>query len=107
METITSFLNLLLFVTPAGWARSKTVVIETKLISQTASGTSRHVSISADGRYIVFKSSATNLVENFSDVDSGSNLFIRDTETGTTYLVVESGGSWITTGYPKAAASND
>lgn len=43
--------------------------------------------ISDDGRYIAFKSSATNLVGASVDTNSSSDIFIRDTQTGTTTRV--------------------
>jgi Tol biopolymer transport system component len=45
-------------------------------------GTSRHPSISGDGRYIAFDSSATNFVAN--DTNGTSDIFLHDTLTGTT-----------------------
>lgn len=44
--------------------------------------------ISANGRYVVFESAATNLIPGFVDGnDLGTDLFIRDLLTGTTELV--------------------
>jgi Tol biopolymer transport system component len=48
-------------------------------------GNSRNAVISADGRYVVFISSATNLVT--GPVNTKANVFRRDPETGTTALV--------------------
>lgn len=45
-------------------------------------GTSHYPSISADGRYVAFSSSATNLVP--GDTNGEVDLFVRDRETGTT-----------------------
>ncbi|MPZ51449.1 MAG: hypothetical protein GEU79_01725, partial [Acidimicrobiia bacterium] len=42
-------------------------------------------SVSADGRYVAFPSSATNLVED--DNNGASDVFVRDTTTGTTTRV--------------------
>lgn len=41
-------------------------------------------SISPDGRYVAFVSSATNLVEGFNTITDPQQIFLRDTETGTT-----------------------
>jgi Tol biopolymer transport system component len=41
--------------------------------------------VSADGRYVVFDSSADNLVA--GDVNQGTDVFVRDRRTGTTTLV--------------------
>jgi Tol biopolymer transport system component len=46
---------------------------------------SSHPSISDDGRYVAFQSDATNLVAGDSNVKS--DVFVRDRQTGTTYLV--------------------
>ncbi|GGT29201.1 hypothetical protein GCM10010254_57300 [Streptomyces chromofuscus] len=63
---------------------------ETVLVSQTpagvpASGNSREPSISSDGRYIAFQSSAGDLVP--GDTDGAIDVFVRDRVTGTTTLV--------------------
>ncbi|MGO8928153.1 MAG: hypothetical protein ACLQU3_14880 [Limisphaerales bacterium] len=50
-----------------------------------ADGFSREPSISADGRYVAFTSSADNLVA--SDTNQASDVFVRDLQTGTTSLV--------------------
>src|SRR6267142_743905 len=47
--------------------------------------------ISADGRYVAFESSATNLVP--GDTNGFKDVFVRDRQTGTTVRVsVDSGG---------------
>lgn len=46
--------------------------------------------ISADGRYVVFSSYATNLVPN--DVNSNQDVFIRDRKLGTTTMLSKSDG---------------
>ncbi|MHC4200300.1 MAG: HEAT repeat domain-containing protein, partial [Planctomycetota bacterium] len=52
----------------------------------------QHPSISADGRYVVFTSHATNLVP--GDRNGASDVFVRDRKTGTTSRVsVTSSGS--------------
>ncbi|WP_232629100.1 hypothetical protein [Methylobacterium sp. Leaf118] len=59
----------------------------TKLVSANAGGVignagSYNAGISADGRYVVFESEATNLVA--GDTNSKSDIFLRDTLAGTT-----------------------
>jgi Tol biopolymer transport system component len=44
--------------------------------------------ISADGRYVVFESEATNLVA--GDTNNHRDIFVRDRQTGTTWLVSKS-----------------
>jgi Tol biopolymer transport system component len=48
-------------------------------------GASGYASISADGRYVTFESTATNLVS--EDNNGGYDIFVRDRQTGTTTLV--------------------
>jgi Tol biopolymer transport system component len=48
-------------------------------------GGSTHASISPDGRYVVFRSSATNLVP--GDTNGRSDVFVRDLDAGLTELV--------------------
>jgi len=50
-----------------------------------ANGPSFDASISADGRYVVFESSASNLVD--ADNNGSVDVFVRDLSTGTTSLV--------------------
>jgi len=59
---------------------------------QATGGASWNPAISADGRYVVFESSATDLV--VSDTNSASDVFLRDRLLGTTVRVsVDSAGS--------------
>jgi hypothetical protein len=63
----------------------------TTLVSVNSAGTgpgnagSDNATITPDGRYVVFESSATNLVAN--DTTGGINVFVRDLVAGTTTLV--------------------
>ena len=43
----------------------------------------KHASVSADGRYVVFQSAATNLVSGITDTNNGTDIFLRDTQAGT------------------------
>jgi Tol biopolymer transport system component len=55
-------------------------------------GNSARASISADGRYVAFKSIATNLVP--GDTNALDDVFVRDRQSGTTERVsVDSGGA--------------
>ncbi|MBX3024584.1 PD40 domain-containing protein [bacterium] len=72
----------------------------TKLVSVDASGTepgngaSDTPTISADGRLVAFRSSASNLVSGGIDTNNTTDVFVRDLVAGTTTLVsVNSGGS--------------
>jgi Tol biopolymer transport system component len=53
-------------------------------------GPSRLPSISADGRFVVFQSTAANLDP--ADTDSSSDIFVRDTQTNATALVSRASG---------------
>nr|WP_295900616.1 hypothetical protein [uncultured Bdellovibrio sp.] len=60
------------------------------LVSKSSDGTvgngaSTDVNISADGRYVVFSSEASNLVNN--DANGVSDIFVHDTQTGITKMV--------------------
>ena len=46
-------------------------------------GNSRNISVSANGRYVVFESAATNLVSGLTDTNNAADIFLRDTQTGT------------------------
>jgi Tol biopolymer transport system component len=54
-----------------------------------ANAASTEPSISGDGRYVAFTSSATNLVSH--DTNFASDVFLRDLQTGTTVLVSTNG----------------
>jgi len=64
---------------PSGCAPSKTLV-SVGLSSNPADGDSISPSISADGRYVAFLSSAMNLVD--SDTNGVTDVFVRDTCAG-------------------------
>lgn len=70
-------------VTPV-WARNRqnasTQLMSKTLGGQAASGNHRTVSISADGRYVVFESAADNLVS--GDTNQAVDLFVADRTTG-------------------------
>jgi Tol biopolymer transport system component len=62
----------------------------TKLISVASDGTqgnssSSHPSISADGRYVAFESSSSNLVS--GGTNGAQGIFVNDLQTGTTKLI--------------------
>lgn len=50
------------------------------IVSLSANGDSRAASMSADGRYIVFESAASNLVAN--DINQADDVFVKDMLTG-------------------------
>src|SRR5207244_12140896 len=62
-----------------------TTLVSTNSAGVAGNGTSIAASISADGRYVVFKSDASNLVAN--DNNGAPDLFRKDLQTGATVLV--------------------
>ncbi|HEX7900223.1 MAG TPA: hypothetical protein VF950_20815, partial [Planctomycetota bacterium] len=71
-----------------------------------ADGSSEAPSISADGRYVVFHSTATNLA--VPDNDTAIEVFLRDRQLGTTECVtVAPGGGASTTGGMRPSISAD
>lgn len=56
--------------------------------TQTGNGASRLISLSPDGRYVLFRSHATNLVA--GDANRSLDLFLRDTVSDTTVLLSRS-----------------
>jgi Tol biopolymer transport system component len=63
-----------------------------------APGNSYSTSVSADGRYTVFTSNATNLVPNQVTVNTQQNVFLFDKQTGVVTLVNHAPGTPNTTG---------
>src|SRR5207237_2809451 len=53
----------------------------------TSSTGTAYRTLSSDGRYEVFTSSATDLVHDISDTNGSTDVFVRDRLTGTTTLV--------------------
>ncbi|HEX7181237.1 MAG TPA: hypothetical protein VF756_05300 [Thermoanaerobaculia bacterium] len=64
----------------------------------TGNGTSKEPRISTDGRYVVFRSTATNLVAGQTDANGGDDVFLFDRDTGTLTLVSHAQGSAVTAG---------
>ena len=56
-----------------------------------SNGDSKNGSISSDGRYVVFESSASNIADN--DSNGKSDVFLHDLTTGTTTLVSKTVGN--------------
>src|SRR5207244_10010249 len=65
---------------------------------QNGSGNSYSTSVSGDGRYTVFLSTAANLVTNQVTVNSQANVFLFDKQAGTITLVNHVPGLANTTG---------
>lgn len=67
------------------------------LTSRTVGGYTERGSVSADGRYVVFTSSAANLVGAQFDLNGGNDVFVFDRTAGTTALVSHRSDSAVTT----------
>lgn len=71
---------------PDIFVRDRTLGVTTRVsvssAGEQANDDSRETSISADGRYVAFRSSATNLVAD--DTNLQDDIFVHDRETGTT-----------------------
>jgi hypothetical protein len=61
------------------------VITKSRFGTGVANGTSSSPQISADGRFVVFASKASDLVEN--DHNNGTDVFVRDRLLGATFLV--------------------
>ena len=88
----TAALLLALAAAPAG-AVDVELLSESVLLSDTASGASHPVAISADGRYVAYISDAVNLVRNLANHSPGVQLFLYDRETGLSTLISHRAGS--------------
>lgn len=74
--------------------------------SNNSGGCGNSPNISADGRYVAFFSSATNLVPN--DTNAAGDVFVRDRQTGSTEIAsVDSAGTRANagSGYPSISAN--
>ena len=60
-------------------------LVSVSLDGNAGGGTSNYPSISRDGRYVAFESYASDLVE--GDTNGKRDIFVRDREAGSTYLV--------------------
>jgi Tol biopolymer transport system component len=95
--------NIYIFDRTAGLVRLETVTAD----GSAADGTSRGPMLSADGRYLVFASYATNLV-NASDTNGASDIFLRDRSSGTTRRIsIGPGGAESNGGSDSPAISDD
>ncbi len=87
--------TLFSFLTPV------TVGVETPAGSE-LTGDSAPVSVSEDGRYVLFTSLAINLFEGQSDTNDSTDIFLYDRVSGVTTVVSRSAASPTTTGDDKS-----
>jgi hypothetical protein len=85
---------LLALLTAAGPAPAAKIELlaGATLVSQTAAGSSLPLAISADGRYVLLRSSATNLIAGVVDENGSDDLYLRDVQTGTLTLITHRHG---------------
>ncbi len=69
-----------------------TILVSVSATGGAADGFSTRPSISADGRYVAFNSTAGNLVANAPAPGAGTDVYVRDLATGTTVRVASAGG---------------
>lgn len=74
--------------------------------SVTPDGNSALSALSADGRYVVFTSTAINVVPEQKDTNGGTDVFLRDQVTGTTVLVSRASGSASSAGNAPASGAH-
>lgn len=92
---------LLLFplgATPPGHATEIRLLAGSVITSQTGAGQTHPVAISADGRYVLLRSTAPNLVAGQVDRNGAADVFLRDRSSGSIVLVSHAAGA------PAAAA---
>ena len=70
---------------PVAWAHGTTERVNLGPGGVQANSWSHDASLSADGRFVAFKSGATNLV--LGDTNEADDVFVRDRQTGTTQRV--------------------
>lgn len=61
--------------------------------------------LSADGRYAVFSSDASNLIAGLTDTNNGPDLYLHDRIAGTTVLVTRSAGDPLVTSNGSSATA--
>jgi Tol biopolymer transport system component len=93
-------LVLLLVHGTTGIAEAQQVEIVSRVhpsnLSDTALGGGGSPGVSGDGRYVVFRSSATHLVPGQKDANLTTDLFVRDQVSGVTTLVSRAASSPVT-----------
>lgn len=67
-------------------------------VTTTANGASGTSTISGDGRFVAYRSAATNLVTGQTDTNAATDVFLFERETGATTLVSHTSASLTTTG---------
>ncbi|MEO6391674.1 MAG: FG-GAP-like repeat-containing protein, partial [Pyrinomonadaceae bacterium] len=70
-----------LMTSGAVWAAVTPTLVSRAPNGDNGNALSKTDSVSADGRYVVFESNATNLVNGVTDANGFTDIFIRDTQT--------------------------
>jgi Tol biopolymer transport system component len=92
--SLAATLLLALLAAPAATAAAGDILLASRAggaAGAKGNGASLQSSISADGRFVAFESSATNLDP--ADGDAAFDIFVRDTQTGATALVSRASGA--------------
>jgi PKD repeat protein len=74
-------------------ANDTTYLVSVSTTGTTGSGASDQPTLSADGRYVVFRSSSTNLVSGVTDTNGNTDVFLYDRLTGSRTLISHNGSS--------------
>ncbi len=91
LSGLTVLAGLLVVIPLAGAARGETLLVSRASGGGAADGFSQFPSISADGRHVAFAADADNL--SGEDDNEFSNVFLRDSQAGTTTLVSRATGA--------------
>lgn len=83
----------LMFHAAGGASAGQVELVSKASVVGDSSGNSLAMSMSADGRYLLFQSEAPNLVPGQVDTNLFDDVFLRDRLTGTTTLISHSPGS--------------
>jgi Tol biopolymer transport system component len=99
-------LALLLTAGPAVAARPVELISKADPVPDSY-GTTSVSAMSADGRYVVFRSNTPNLIPGQSDDNASYDLFLRDRVAGTTTLITHAAGQPNVAGHDDPAGNYD
>lgn len=85
---ISVFITLIALTAVFGYVPHTQAAVKPELVSRApngdnGNGISGNYAVSADGRYVVFESNATNLIAGLNDNNGATDIFLRDNLTGT------------------------
>lgn len=86
-------LLLTLFSAASSQAGEIRLLAGSEIASQTGAGPTHPVALSADGRFVLLRSSAPNLIAGQVDTNGADDLFLRDRSAGTLTLITHRAGA--------------